>query len=155
VTTEQLIVIGIIAAAFVAGWIASMVTRRRGRAPSPPAPPATHQVEPTPEPVRHESPALAAEVGEALQSDAANERMLSVMRTDGDANLSELELDLADWGFTYGVAWARAHERAPGGPDEAVASEALDAAAQVFRAYTGGDDWTARAMRERSNGKPE
>jgi hypothetical protein len=95
---------------------------------------------------------LTEEVGQALRSDAANEEMLSVMRADGDPSLSELELDLADWGFTYGVAWARARERAPGGPDEAVAREALDAAEKVFRAYTAGDDWTERAVRDRSNG---
>jgi hypothetical protein len=163
VTTEQLIVIGFIAAAFLAGWIASMVIRRRSRAelPMPPAPEAElerfaeppHREAPGPAPVQ--TPPLTAEVGEALQSDAANEWMLSVMRTNGDTALSELELDLADWGFTYGVAWARARERAPGGPDDAIASEALDAAAQVFRAYTGGDDWTEPAVRERSNGKPD
>jgi hypothetical protein len=63
-----------------------------------------------------------------------------------------LELDLADWGFTYGVAWARARERAPRGPDDIVAQQALDAAERVFRAYTDGDDWTERAVQDRSNG---
>jgi hypothetical protein len=150
VTTEQLIVIGFIAAAFLAGWTASMVIRRRGRAEPPAA--QTPPLAETPAPPA-QTPPLTAEVGDALQSDAANERMLSVMRTNGDSALSELELDLADWGFTYGVAWARARERAQGGPEDAIASEALDAAAQVFRAYTGGDDWTTRAVPERSNGK--
>ena len=65
--------------------------------------------------------------------------MLSVVRADQDAALSELELDLADWGFTYGVAWARAREREPTGPDDAVAAEALEAAERVFREYTAGD----------------
>jgi hypothetical protein len=74
------------------------------------------------------------------------------VRAERGASLSELELDLADWGFTYGVAWARARERASGGPDDDVAQQALDAAEQVFRAYTDGDDWTRRAVENRSNG---
>ena len=85
-------------------------------------------------------------MGQALRSDTANDGMLSVVRADQDAALSELELDLADWGFTYGVAWARAREREPAGPDDAVAAEALEAAERVFRAYTAGDDWTQRAQ---------
>jgi hypothetical protein len=134
-TKEQMIVFGFVAAAFLAGWIASFVTRRRGRAARP------DEVAP-----------LADEVGQALRSDAANEGMLSVVRAERDASLSELELDLADWGFTYGVAWARARERASGRPDDDVAQQALDAAEQVFRAYTHGDDWTRRAVENRSNG---
>jgi hypothetical protein len=151
-TREQIILMGFIVVAFLGGWIASVVTRRRGRsATDMPAP--RHDVEPvTPAASRSEGPWLAEEVGEALRSDAANDGMLSVMRTDGEPTLSELELDLADWGFTYGVAWARAHERAAGGPDEAVARQALDAAQRVFRAYTGGDDWTQRTLEDGHEG---
>ena len=109
-------------------------------------------VEPAAPARRDEVAPLADEVGQALRSDAANEGMLSVVRAEREASLSELELDLADWGFTYGVAWARARERAPGGPDDDVAQQALDAAEQVFRAYTDGDDWTQRAVEKRSNG---
>lgn len=149
-TEEQLIVIGFIVAAFLAGWIASLVTRRRARTyenlPGP-----VQMVEPVTAPAR-QAPPLAEEVGEALRSDAANDGMLSPLRAERDASLSELELDLADWGFTYGVAWARARERAPGGPDETIARDALDAAERVFRAYQDGDDWTERAIRDRSNG---
>jgi hypothetical protein len=148
-TEEQLIVIGFIVAAFLAGWIASLVTRRRARTYED-VPVQT--VEPVTTPAWREAPPLAEEVGEALRSDAANDGMLSPLRAEQDASLSELELDLADWGFTYGVAWARARERAPGGPDETVAREALDAAERVFRAYQDGDDWTERAVRDRSNG---
>jgi hypothetical protein len=151
-TREQIIVFGFIVAAFLAGWIASVVTRRRARYAAD-VPPPRHTVEPiTQAAARAEGPRLADEVGEALRSDAANDGMLSVVRADGDPELSELELDLADWGFTYGVAWARARERAPRGPDEAVAQDALDAAERVFRAYTGGDDWTQRAVQDRANG---
>ena len=158
-TTEQIIVIGFIVAAFLAGWIASLVTRRRARSPDA-LPPPSHTVEAVTEPAQAEraaageTPPLAEEVGHALRSDAANDGMMSVVRADQDAALSELELDLADWGFTYGVAWARAREREPAGLDDAVAAEALDAAERVFRAYTAGDDWTQRAVQDRSNGAP-
>lgn len=156
-TKEQIIVIGFIVAAFLAGWIASLVTRRRAPLADD-LPPPRHSVEPVTAPAPAQSPAtaetppLAEEVGQALRSDAANDGMLSVVRADQDAALSELELDLADWGFTYGVAWARAREREPAGPDDAVAAEALEAAERVFRAYTAGDDWTQRAIQDRSNG---
>jgi len=156
-TREQIIVIGFIVAAFLAGWIASLVTRRRARSAAD-LPPTRHSVEAVTAPARAQSsataetPPLAEEVGQALRSDAANDGMLSVVRADQDAALSELELDLADWGFTYGVAWARAREREPAGPDDAVAAEALAAAERVFRAYTAGDDWTQRAAQDRSNG---
>ena len=133
-----MIVFGFVAAAFLAGWIASSVTRRR--------PSSREEARPD------EVAPLADEVEQALRSDAANEGMLSVVRAEREASLSELELDLADWGFTYGVAWARARERAPGGPDDDVAQQALEAAEQVFRAYTDGDDWTRRAVENRSNG---
>jgi hypothetical protein len=149
-TTEQIIVIGFIVAAFLAGWIASLVTRRRARAAADP-PASPHTVEEAVTSPAH-APPLAEEVGQALRSDTANDGMLSVVRADQDAALSELELDLADWGFTYGVAWARAREREPAGPDDAVAAEALEAAERVFRAYTAGDDWTQRTGQDRSNG---
>jgi hypothetical protein len=151
VTREQIIVLGFIVAAFLAGWILSVVTRRRARAAEY-VPPPRHRVEPITATARAQTPPLAEEVGEALRSDAANDGMLSVVREDGEAALSELELDLADWGFTYGVAWARARERAPSGRDDTVAREALDAAERVFRAYTAGDDWTQRSTRDGSNG---
>jgi hypothetical protein len=155
VTTEQLIVIGIVAAAFLAGWIGSIATRRRDRRAADDLPPAPGAVVEPAAPVSEEvaSP-LAEEVGEALESDAANEGMLSGVRAER-ASLTELELDLADWGFTYGVAWARARERTPADPDDAVAAEALEAAQRVFRAYTAGDDWTRGADQrapDRSNG---
>ena len=150
-TREQMIVFGFVAAAFLAGWIASFATSRRARSREDLSP----QI-PTVKPVTAARPdevaPLADEVGQALRSDAANEGMLSVVRAEREASLSELELDLADWGFTYGVAWARARERAAGGPDDDVAQQALDAATQVFRAYTDGDDWTQRAEEHRSNG---
>ena len=122
-----MIVFGFVAAAFLAGWIASFVTRRRARSSR-----------------KDKAASIADEVEQALRSDAANEGMLSVVRAEREASLSERELDLADWGFTYGVAWAQARERAPGESDDEVVQEALEAAEQVFRVYTDGDDWTQR-----------
>jgi hypothetical protein len=154
VTREQIIVLGFIVAAFVAGWVVRALMawwdRERGAAqaelagmaqgtPGPaPGSPATEPPDPS-----AEAP-LAKEVGDALRRDAPNESMLSVVSSGDEAALTEVELDLTDWGFTYGVAWARARERSPEAPDEAIADEALRAAESVFRAYTGDGDWTRR-----------
>ena len=59
---------------------------------------------------------------------------------------------MADWGFTYGVAWARASERADGGPGDHVAREALSAAKDVFGDYTQGSDWTEPVAERLSQG---
>ena len=58
-TTEQIIVIGFIVAAFLAGWIASLVTRRRARSAGRPAA-ASHTVEAVTAPAQ----AQAAAAGE-------------------------------------------------------------------------------------------
>jgi hypothetical protein len=153
-TREQMIVFGFVAAAFLAGWIASFATSRRARSREDLPPPAP-TVEPVTAPRPDEVASLADEVGQALRSDVANDGMLSVVRDEGEVSLSARELDLADWGFTYGVAWARARERASRGSDDDVAQQALDAAKQVFQAYTDGDDWTQQAEnRASSPGSP-
>jgi hypothetical protein len=157
VTKEQLIVVGFIAAAFLAGWLASIAARRRDHGLPQEAPLPEQGPEPVAAPGHSDAAPLTQQVGEALRSDAANEGMLSVVRADRDG-LTEMELDLADWGFTYGVAWARARERTPADPDDAVAAEALEAAQRVFRAYTDGDDWSQRAdqpVPRSSNGGPQ
>jgi hypothetical protein len=91
------------------------------------------------------SAALQDEVSAALQDDAANECMLSV--TDGrrGAPPSERELDLTDWGFAYGVAWARARELRASETGDAVAREALRAAQTVFKAYVAEAEWALEA----------
>ena len=148
VTREQLIVLGFIAVAFVLGWAARALTGDReergpaeagasnGDAPAPAASWSNGTA-----PIGGAEPGLAQEVSDALRSDLANRRMLDAVSPDRNA-LTDLELDLADWGFTYGVAWARASERASGGPGDKVAREALSAAEDVFRDYTDGTDWT-------------
>ena len=54
-------------------------------------------------------------VGHALQNDVAHDGMLSPIADaeEETARMSDLELDLADWGFTYGVAWAAARAQDP------------------------------------------
>jgi hypothetical protein len=153
VTREQIIVLGFIVAGFVAGWAVRALMawwdrERRAtqdelaRIAHGPARPDPER--PTTEPAAPAELPLTQEVGDALRRDAANDSMLSVVPSDGEPPLTEVELDLTDWGFTYGVAWARARERRPEAPDETVADEALRAAESVFRAYTGDGDWARR-----------
>ena len=144
-TREQLIVLGFIAAAFVVGWATRALTGDREQPRTAEAgarnggSAATWSNGKTPG--GRAEPGLAKEVSDALRSDLANRRMLDAVSRDRSA-LTDLELDLADWGFTYGVAWARASERASGGPGDKVARDALSAAEDVFRDYTDGADWT-------------
>ena len=102
------------------------------------------QVEATGESGSRGGEPLAEEVSAALQDDAANECMLSVMDGERGTALSERELDLTDWGFAYGVAWARARERGSSEARDAVAREALQVAETVFRAYAAEAEWAAR-----------
>ena len=177
-TKEQWIVVGFLAAAFVAGWVARSLSgwreRRRGH-PDPPAVVLDEDLEQAVDATRaeldrairsymaalaltvrggqEERPAaepLAEEVSAALQDDAANDCMVSALDGRREAALSERELDVADWGFAYGVAWARARERGSAEPDQ-VAREALQAAQAVFSSYAAGSDWTFPAGR---NGGP-
>jgi hypothetical protein len=130
--------------------VALSVRARDGAPPEPPtAPPAPWPApapvkrEPEPQVARasHEQADLAEEVSAALQDDAANECMLSAMKAGRDTGLSERDLDLTDWGFAYGVAWARARERGANAAREEVALEALRAAEIVFRAYAAEAEW--------------
>jgi len=181
-TEEQLIVIGFLAAAFVAGWIARALIARRDRADRADAEATAaaipaEQLERAVEATREEldrairshltaialslhsddgeaaaTSELAEEVSAALQDDVANESMLSVMDGEQGARLSERELDLADWGFAYGVAWARARERDPHEGGEAVAREALQAAGTVFRDYAAEAEWAREPSGNGRNG---
>jgi hypothetical protein len=183
VTREQLIVVGFIAGAFVAGWLVRALTGDRGRdrpGPGGQLGPLDEQLHSALEeswgaleralrayhatvalalrrPARASSAgsadassgnaSLAEEVAAALRSDAANESMLGAVSVDRDV-LSDFELDLADWGFAYGVAWGLARERRPAASDEEIAREAFATAESVFRDYTRGADWT-RPVKER------
>jgi hypothetical protein len=117
-------------------------------APAPGAAPAA------PEPTGVHPDALAAEVSAALRDDTANECMLSAVDPGRGAAMSERELDLTDWGFAYGVAWARAHEQSSNAADDAVARSALQAAELVFRAYAAEAEWAARKGNGRTGPPP-
>jgi uncharacterized BrkB/YihY/UPF0761 family membrane protein len=87
-------------------------------------------------------------VTRALQDDAAHDNLLSpVDNEEGAPRLSALELDLSDWGFTYGVAWAVARAQDTHEPDASVAQRALAAAQEVFHTYCGTADWAERIGR--------
>jgi hypothetical protein len=179
VTKEQWIVVGFLAAAFVAGWLARALAGRREREPRGADPPAVvldEDLERAVDATRAEldqairsymaalalmvradeqqragSEPLAEEVSAALQDDAANDCMVSALDGRREPALSERELDVADWGFAYGVAWARVRERGPAEQPDQVAREALQAAQAVFSSYAAGSDWTFPAER---NGGP-
>lgn len=99
---------------------------------------------------------LVQVVTRALQDDAAHDSLLSPVSDNEEAEprLSALELDLSDWGFTYGVAWAVARAQDPYEPDDSVAQRALDAAQEVFHTYCGTDDWAERIDRESPSDAP-
>jgi uncharacterized BrkB/YihY/UPF0761 family membrane protein len=121
---------------FAAGlWITNGIVLRGVRLSSPPVAP--------------EIDALVHVVTRALQDDAAHDSLLSPVsdNAEGEPRLSALELDLSDWGFTYGVAWAVARAQDPHEPDASVAQRALAAAQEVFKTYCGIDDWADRIGR--------
>ena len=100
---------------------------------------------------------LARVVSVALRDEIAHRNMWSVLPGDpGDvpALLSELECDLNDWGFAYGVAWAVAKAQYPFESETQVAARALEAAESVFREYCAGDDWPARLAERRDEIAP-
>jgi hypothetical protein len=170
VTKEQWIIVGFLAAAFVAGWLARSLSgwrERRGGHPTPPAVVLDEDLERAVEATRAEldrairsymaalavsvrarepGPAqadpVASEVSAALQDDVANARMLSALDRGSEPAPSERELDVADWGFAYGVAWAHARERGLGAGEDAVAREALRVAQSVFSSYAAESDWS-------------
>ena len=80
----------------------------------------------------------------ALADDIAHRGMWSALPggPQAPALLTELECDLNDWGFAYGVAWAIAKRLHPGEPDRRIAERALEAARAVFGEYTAGQDWS-------------
>jgi hypothetical protein len=63
----------------------------------------------------------------AVRSPAAQSRMLSVMghRANG---LTPRELEMVDWGFAFGVAWAVARRQDPAASEAVVSDRALRAA---------------------------
>jgi hypothetical protein len=107
-----------------------------------------------PEPENARRRRLVDDVSQALEGDAANQSMADAIPVNGEGSATETELDLTDWGFTYGVAWARARELWPDATEQVVAHEALRAAATVFLAYTGGTAWRPGAIDGRAHRRP-
>ena len=131
-STHQTYVAVAAGVAFAVGlWITNWVLLRGVRLSSQPAPVIDE---------------LVQVVTRALQDDAAHDSLLSPVsdNEEGAPGLSALELDLSDWGFTYGVAWAVARAQDPHEPDASVAQRALAAAQEVFHIYCGTDDWADR-----------
>ena len=176
-TTEQTIVLGVLAAAFVAGWVVRALIARADRraekhepstAAEKPLDPALEESRRALEQAivdfaarltassRAQSPAgrpgaLVDEVSSALADDAANESMIDGVNGNG---LTERELDLTDWGFAYGVAWARVRERRPADPADAVARDARRAAESVFREYAAEASWAPPPVAPGEGGEP-
>jgi hypothetical protein len=72
----------------------------------------------------------------ALRNSTAQGRMMSVLgpRAGG---LSDREVEMMDWGFAFGVAWAVARGQDPAAPEELVSLRALDVTQAVYDAYRG------------------
>jgi len=72
----------------------------------------------------------------ALRNTAAQGRMMSVLGPRA-VGLSEREIDLMDWGFAFGVAWAVARHQDQAATEEVVSRRALHATEAVYEAYRG------------------
>jgi hypothetical protein len=72
----------------------------------------------------------------ALRNSTAQGRMMSVLGPRA-AELSDREVDMMDWGFAFGVAWAVARGQDPAAPEEVVSLRALDVTQAVYDAYRG------------------
>jgi membrane protein len=145
-------------AALLEGALRNLELDANHALPFAPPPVSEHVVEPQPE----RSPAmtpdrnaidLAHAVATALRDDTAHRHMWSILpggAREAPALLSDLECDLNDWGFAYGVAWATARARYPLEGEEVVAARAREAAETVFREYCDGDDWSERLAERRA-----
>ena len=72
----------------------------------------------------------------ALRNATAQGRMMSVLGPRA-AELSDREIEMMDWGFAFGVAWAVARDQDPAAPEELVSIRALDVTQAVYDAYRG------------------
>ena len=72
----------------------------------------------------------------ALRNSTAQGRMMSVLGARA-GRLSDREVEMMDWGFAFGVAWAVAREQDPAAPEELVSLRALDVTQAVYDAYRG------------------
>jgi uncharacterized BrkB/YihY/UPF0761 family membrane protein len=72
----------------------------------------------------------------ALRNVTAQGRMMSILGPQAHG-MSDREVDMMDWGFAYGVAWAVARGQDQDAPEEVVSERALHATQAVFQAYRG------------------
>jgi hypothetical protein len=86
----------------------------------------------------------------ALRNSDAQGRMMSALGARA-GGLAEHEIDMMDWGFAYGVAWAVARSQDPGAHEEVVSERALQATQAVYEAYRGSP---GPAVRQRSAPQP-
>jgi hypothetical protein len=94
---------------------------------------------PRPSPVRPRSLSMVDRVvipSAALRNSTAQGRMMSVLGPRA-VGLSDHEVDLMDWGFAFGVAWAVARHQDPVAAEEIVSRRALHATQAVYEAYRG------------------
>ncbi|MGH2980291.1 MAG: hypothetical protein ACRDLQ_11760 [Solirubrobacterales bacterium] len=98
-----------------------------------PAPAETVTPRPSPIAARVE---LVVAPSAALRNVTAQGRMMSVLGARA-TGMSGREIDLMDWGFAFGVAWAVAREQDPAATEEVVSARAMHATQAVFQAYRG------------------
>ena len=118
--------------------------RRRRAQTAPPAAPAPTPAAapPPPGPPASGPPAIGERVdlvvvpSAALRNSNAQGRMMSALGARA-GGLAEHEIDMMDWGFAYGVAWAVARSQDPAAREEVVSERALHATQAVYEAYRG------------------
>jgi hypothetical protein len=93
---------------------------------------------------------LAQQVLQAL-ADGAARPMAEVQERAPQADFSELEASLADWGFAYGVAWALVRAADPLMSSEAVGDLARRGTALAWRMYSE-ESWRALVELDRRGG---
>jgi uncharacterized BrkB/YihY/UPF0761 family membrane protein len=145
-TVGGAVALGFVALAWL--WLANVVTMAGIR--------LDRELIRRPEPVPQLAvPAPAAELERlvriALEDDAAHRGVWSARAGGLEAipgEPTEIECDLNDWGFAYGVAWAIAKRQYPAEPDREVAERALAAARTVFGEHRG-DRQLSRRLADR------
>jgi len=122
---------------YAAPRLGSSSPHRRSAAGAPAVPPAPPSSE------IGERVDLVVVPSAALRNSNAQGRMLSALGTQA-GGLADHEVDMMDWGFAYGVAWAVARSQDPAAREEVVSERALQATEAVYEAYRGSPRPTGR-----------
>lgn len=104
-------------------------------------------------------PALIVERVKSVLKDEDSSALGGVVYQDSrtaDRNLTELELDLNDWGFALGVAWALIRLDDPFAPSKRVQEAAVTAAQIAWADWEGptASDWMAKVTKDRERRGP-